>query len=250
MGKDLKPKDCVIDSFFGSTHPYNFCIKDASNVMNNLSRTKCDPWGFDCIGDNMNGFLKYTTSLFANPSEILDPSCTNNYPGDTPENILGNKYVIKTSTKCKSIATGKPVDRHIYINNTNNNEIFGIPMLPEESGILPASLSKATRINGSGFFYSSIQDGVPECSKVKVKCHLLDKYKKKYSGPSPYVYIAKNEIDSIRKNNNLVEVLEEFSNLNNNSNNILNNNNIINDAYYLLIGILILYVIFKMIHKK
>jgi hypothetical protein len=248
MSDELTKDDCVIDSFFGSTHPYNFCIKPASKIFipsEQRSDNECNTWGFNCIGDNMLGFGKYLSSLKSNPKNILDPACQDNYSGDSPENKLGNKYVIKTSTKCKT-NNGKIVDRYIYINNTNNNEIFGIPMLSEDSGILPASLSKATRINGSGFFYSLIQDGVPECSKVKVKCHLLDKYKKKYSGPSPSVNIAKSEIDSIRKNDNLVEVVEEFSNLNNN--NI--NNNIINDAYYLLIGILILYVIFKMIHKK
>lgn len=249
MSYELDASDCVIDSFFGNTHPYNFCISPASNIFiptEQRSDNECNPWGVDCIADNTNGFFKYIGSLFADPSNILDPACTNNYPGDTPENILGNKYVIKTSTKCQTV-NGEIVDRHIYINNTNNNEIFGIPMLPEDSGILPASLSKATRINGAGFFYSLFEDSVPDCSEVTVKCHLLDKYKNKYSGESNPIHIATSEIDSIRNSGNLVQ---GFSNLNNNSNNILNNNNIINDAYYLLIGIIILYIIFKMIHKK
>ena len=249
MSYQLDSSDCVIDSFFGSTHPYNFCIKPAAKVMKeSTNRDDCDKFGFNCIADNIVGFGKYSASLFANPSLILDPSCINDYPKDDPKNILGNKYVIKTSSKCIT-DNQEIVDRHIYINNTKNNEIFGIKLgdNPDNVGILPASLSKATRINGAGFFYSLIEDGLPNCEEVKVKCHLLDKYKDKYSGPSPPVHIAKNEIESIRKNNNLVE---GFSNniLDNNNNN--NNNNNINDAYYLLIAIIILYVIFKMIHKK
>ena len=178
MSYELDSSDCVIDSFFGNAHPYNYCIKPASEVMRDSTRRGCNDWGFDCIGDNIAGFGKYTGSLFANPSQILDANCTNNYPGDSPENTLGNKYVIKTGTKCIDKITNEKVDRYAYINNTSTNEIFGIEMLPEElNGILPASLSKATRINGAGFFYSLFEDSVPDCSEVTVKCLILDKYK-------------------------------------------------------------------------
>lgn len=248
MSYELTEDDCVIDSFYGTPHPYNFCIKPASEVMRESipPGISCEAWGTECIEYNMIGFGKYSESLFANPSQILDPSCQDDSDKNDIPNTLGNKYVIKTSSKCKTI-NGDLVPRHIYINNTSNNEIFGAPMLSENSGILPASLSKASRINGSGFFNSLIEDSIPDCSQVRVKCHLLDKYKNKYSGKSPLVNIAVNEIDTIRNSDNII--LEGFSNLNNN-NIILDNNNIINDVYYLLIGIIILYIIFKMIHKK
>ena len=247
--------DCTVDEFFGSGHPYNYCISTADDVLDKLgSRSGCNAWGTDCIEKNMAGFGKYIGALFANPEMILDSNCGKK---------LGNKYVLKTDTKCFDPLIQKQVDRYTYINNMDNNEIFGIEMLgnnPEGVGILPSSLSKATRINGGGLFSAIISDTEPECKKVKLKCHILNKYKKLYKGESNYVNIAVDEIENISDNiestindknhpDFVDEYSEGFSNFNN-FNNFNNNKDILNDTYYFLLALILLYVIFKIIHKK
>ena len=253
---DPNSDDCTVDEFFGSGHPYNYCISTADDVLDKSgSRSGCHWLGVNCIEKNMAGFGKYIGALFANPSQILDASC-----GEQ----LGNKYVLKTGTKCFDPLIQKQVDRYTYINNMDNNEIFGIEMLgdnPEGVGILPSSLSKATRINGGGLFSAIISETEPECKKVKLKCHILNKYKELYDGSSNYVHIAVDEIEKIsdedikdfindKNHDNYLDAYshgEGFSNINNNFN---TNKDILNDTYYFLLALILLYVIFKIIHKK
>lgn len=247
--------DCTIDEFFGSGHPYNYCISPADDVLDKSgSRSGCDIFGANCIEKNMAGFGKYMGALFTDPKEIIDNKC---------KKKIGNKYVLKTGTKCIDAITSEQVDRYTYINNMDNNEIFGIEMLgnnPDGVGILPSSLSKATRINGGGLFSAIISATEPECKKVKLKCHILNKYKKLYDGSSNYVHIAVDEIENISDNiediisktsdeNYAIAYNEGFSNINN-FNNFNTNKDILNDTYYFLLALILLYIIFKMIHKK
>ena len=52
MSNELTKDDCVIDSFFGNPHPYNFCIKNASNVMYNPSRAELFGLEWVDVGSN------------------------------------------------------------------------------------------------------------------------------------------------------------------------------------------------------
>tara|TARA_Y100000389_G_scaffold186488_1_gene206890 strand:- start:6028 stop:6819 length:792 start_codon:yes stop_codon:yes gene_type:complete len=254
--------DCTIDEFYGSGHPYNYCISTADDVLdktgsrgkNEKGKSNCELFGLDCIEKNIKGLGKYMGALFTDPKDILDKKC---------DKKLGNKYVLKTNTYCIDAINGKQVNRYTYINNMDNNEIFGIEMLgnnPDGVGILPSSLSKATRINGGGLFSAIISATEPECKKVKLKCHILNKYKKLYDGSSNYVHIAVDEIENISDNiediisktsdkNYAIAYTESFSNINN-LNNFNTNKDILNDTYYFLLALILLYVIFKIIHKK
>ena len=51
----------------------------------------------NCIKDNIIGFGKYLGSLFIKPDMILDNKVVDIFN----KNKLGNKYVMKTSSKCK-----------------------------------------------------------------------------------------------------------------------------------------------------
>lgn len=261
--RESNENDCIIDELYGSPHPYNFCISEADKVLDKSgSRTNCDLFGTNCIKKNMVGFGKYLGSLFGHPEMILDASCGKQ---------LGNKYVLKTNTKCVDENTETLVDRYTYINNMDNNKIFGISMLgdkPDQLGILPSSLSKATRINGAGLFTAITSEEIPQCKPIKLKCHLLNTHNKLYKGYSPYVHIDIDEINNISSNNkkdvanskdhNAYKINKEgFNNTNisNNSNNSINSNNfdkknILNDTYYFLLALILLYIIYKTIHKK
>ena len=72
----------------------------------------------------------------------------------------------------------------------------------DDVGILPSTLGKATRINGGGLFSAVINDTEPECKKVKLKCHILNKYK-----PKKLIIFSRDELKQhnmrlIFKNNN------------------------------------------------
>ena len=241
-------EDCRITSDFGEKHPYNFCIRPAEEVLG--KNKKCDDFGINCIKDNTFGLGKYIKGLFVNSKDILDSNCGQK---------LGNKYVMKTGSQCIDVSYQNKVDRYTYVNNTDNNKFFGMstPLSSDNAGILPASLSKATRINGGGFFFSLINDTFPECKEVKLRCHILNKNRKLYQGNSPCVHIPIDELDYIDPddiidptNDPCVEPMTNMSNNINMSNNNISNNNILNDSYYILLSLLLLFIIYKMLNKK
>ncbi len=264
--REAKKENCIIDDFFGSGHPYNYCISPAENVLDkDGSRKDCDWLGGNCIGKNMAGFGKYLGGLFGNPKMIID----NTKCGQK----LGNKYILKTNATCIDHLTEEEVDRYIYINNIEN-KFFGTTVEGDGMGILPLSFNKATRVNPAGFFFALTGNSKPKCKKVKLKCHILNKYKKLYEDDSDYVNISVDDIEKINQSDkvNIIEnkddddytiaysKKETFSNINKNLYNIPNNEsnnesnndnkNLLNESYYFLLALILLYIIYKMIHKK
>ena len=265
-----KADDCIIDDFFGSGHPYNYCISPADDVLDKSgSRKNCDWLGANCIQKNMAGFGKYLNGLFVgNPKKIIDTKCGQK---------LGNKYILKTNATCIDHLTDEEVDRYIYINNIEN-KFFGMTVEGDNMGILPLSFNKATRVNPVGLFSALIGTSKPKCKKVKLKCHILNKYKKLYEGDSDYVNLSVDDIGKINQSD-IVTIIEDnnhpdyaseyskketFSNINKNLYNIPNNEsnndnknymnndnkNLLNESYYFLLALILLYIIYKMIHKK
>ena len=143
--------DEMIEKFQPLANFYNAPVKNFIPFENDQNKT-CDWLGFNCIEKNLSGLGKYTAALFVDPSGILDTKCGQQ---------LGNKYVLKTGTKCRDAITGDLVDRYTYINNMDTN-IYGILVADDNTGILPSSLSKATRINGGGLFSAIISDTIKE----------------------------------------------------------------------------------------
>ena len=246
MPTSYDKNDCISDSFGGIGHNYNYCISPIEENIN--VKESCDAWGTDCISKNMKGLFKYSASLVYNPRQGLSEQCNSE---------LGNKYLQKTGTKCKDDNTGELVDRYVYINNMDTtNVITGRSSNKGSSGgILPAAVSSVTRIDPVGLLSAIAEDPTPNCKKVKVQCHVLNENNYLYSGPSPSANIATNEITDIVKSGNII--VEEFSNLNNNNNNnliqninLFKNNKKFEEFYYILLTSILLYLIYKLIHKK
>ena len=245
MPKSYDPDDCIANNFGGIGHNYNYCIAPIEENINVDS--ECDSWGTDCIAKNMGGLFKYASSLVYNPSQGLSTEC---------KQQLGNKYLQKTGTKCKDDKTGELVDRYVYINNMDTiNVITGRSSNRGSSGgILPAAVSSVTRIDPVGLLSAITEDATPDCKKVKVLCHVLNENNYLYEGPSPYAHIALDDLTDIAKTNNN-NIVEQFSNLNNNNNliqniNLFKNNKKFEEFYYILLTSIILYLIYKLIHKK
>lgn len=244
MPKSYDQNDCIANNFGGIGHNYNYCI---APIEENIKvHESCDSWGTDCIAKNMGGLFKYSASLVYNPRQGLSSHC---------KKELGNKYLQKTGTKCKDVNTGELVDRYVYINNMDTtNVITGRSSNSGNSGgILPAAVSSVTRIDPVGLLSAITEDAKPDCKKVKVQCHVLNENNYLYDDESPYVHIALDELTDIVKTSNLVE---QFSNLNNSNNdliqniNLFKNNKNFEEFYYILLTSIILYLIYKLIHKK
>jgi hypothetical protein len=232
--------DCIANNFGGIGHNYNYCTASTDELFD--TEGECDNWGTDCISKNIGGLFKYSSSLVYNPRQGLSEKC---------DYKLGNKYLQKTGTQCKDVDTGNLVNRYVYINNMDTTNVI-TGRSSNSGGILPAAVSSVTRIDPVGLLSAITEDSNPDCKKVKVQCHVLNKDNNLYNGSSPYVHIAVDELSDIVKTNNIIE---QFSNLNNNNNiiqniNLFKNNKKLEEFYYILLTSIILYLIYKLIHKK
>ena len=245
MATSTNPADCINKGFGGIGHDYNYCIAPVEEIIE--ADKPCKPWGTDCVGRNVGGLFKYASSMVYNPGNAISKACRQK---------LGNKYLQKTGTQCKDVNTGELVDRHVYINNMDTiNVITGRSSNSGSSGgILPAAVSSVTRIDPVGLLSAITEDATPDCKKVKVQCHVLNENNYLYEGSSPYAHIAVDELTDIERTNNIVE---QFSNLVNNNNNdlikninLFKNNKKFEEFYYILLTSILLYLIYKLIHKK
>ena len=235
-----KAEDCIVDSFGGRGHTYNECIKSPDKV---IEKCKNDSMGYDCISKNMGGLLKYAQGMILDPKDVISNSKCGRK--------LGNKYVMKTGSKCKDINNNNTlVEKYTYINNMDTiSLVTGRP----SNSIFESAISKISKINPTGIFGAIVDNSQPECKEVRVQCHVRNEEGELYDQISNPVHISLDEINNIGSNN-LIEI-ESFNNYNKkiNYSKIENNNKInkqINDAYYLLLSLLMLYLVFKLIHKK
>ena len=221
--------DCTIDKFGGKAHDYNYCIKPINQQVGS-----CEPHGTECISQNMRGLFNYAGSLVYSPGMAISQECSGQ---------LGNKYLQKTGTKCKDILTNNSVDRYKYINNMETtNVITGRSSGGSSGGLIPATISSITKINPVGILSAITEESEPKCKKVKVKCHILNDNNILYNGESEEKHIAIKDIQEISQSNRN-NIVEGFSNLN-------NENKKLDEFYYILITCILLYLIYKLIHKK
>tara|TARA_B100001093_G_scaffold516426_2_gene595169 strand:- start:570 stop:1367 length:798 start_codon:yes stop_codon:yes gene_type:complete len=257
---------CIVSDFGGHAHPYGYCVKPMEQMID---------WGKYNSGSSMNlnalqayagGAINYATSLVSDPTNALAYECLQK---------LGNKYLLKTNSKCSN---GNYI--HKYINNMQFYNIITQRPSTGNDGIIPAAVGSATKINALGIFEAIVGESIPECVKVQVPCHLVysNEPEKNYFGYSPQVYITKDDYNKIKSEGMEITLIEDFTNINNdinnndndNNNNYNDNNNndndndleifskynnIINDnilinTYLLLITLFLMYLIFKLLNKK
>jgi hypothetical protein len=195
---------CIISDFGGKGHPYSFCIKN----MNQMVAPKVEPeeTGLRKTSKYVAGILNYGEGLLCSPEKSVRKRC---------ENILGNRYVLKTGQKCQKVdatdgsITDELKDLHKYI----NNESDGDNVLTDGNtdggglcnGIIPSTLGSVGKINAFGILGAFIGPTTPLCMEAKVKCHIVDKNNdKEFTGFSPPVYLNICDLYNHVKNNDLV----------------------------------------------
>lgn len=257
--------ECVVDAPI--EHPYSWCVKPAIGEGDTIidPNIPANSMGSDKTEELVRGTFILTSALVLSPGEAMRDVCkdTNDSSGK-----IGNKYVLKTGTEC--MHNGSLVPRYKYINN----------MAAPTSGLIPAAMGSALKINGMGILNALMGESTPKCSKVKLKCHVVKKTGRDTAQPyfdnSTEVYIPDDELEDIRYNDagDIVAGSESFENLyesiaqylNDNKEyfatmNILNskvnsdvgiafNNQSLVKMYYLSLSLLMAYIMFKFINKN
>tara|TARA_B100001093_G_scaffold329801_1_gene314833 strand:- start:586 stop:1338 length:753 start_codon:yes stop_codon:yes gene_type:complete len=246
------PNKCIVSGFGGSAHPYNYCVKPLDQMIDYDRLKGAGSMNMKALEEYASGAINYATSLVSNPSRALANECLNK---------LGNKYFLKTESKC---ADGNNI--HKYINNMDYYNIITGRKSSGNDGIIPAAVSSATKINALGVFNAIIGEAVPECVKVTAPCHIVDKKNSynSYFGYSPGVHISKSDYESlVNDGENITLINEPFSNINKSDSNInksdsnikllnakLFKNDVLSNVYIIsLIGFLLL-ITYKLMHKK
>ena len=258
----------------GINHPYNGCVKDTDEM---IKLPPCDKWGGRCMGAVTNGAINYLASTVIDAGSSISDKCNN---------LFGNQYVIKTNVKCNTDSgscSEQPV--HEYIDNVGSyNFITG--RYEKKMGVIPASINSATKINPIGLIQSFYDETEPTCEKKHVKCNVVNSkdIEPDYVGmtsplcfrkdaSSKNMFKAKDGFANINEfiNNNksliiqnnrffdndkndidyLNEIEKNINNINNIDLDLFNkfNHDILIKMYYLGFSLILIFIIFKIIHK-
>jgi len=166
---------------------------------------------------------------------------------------LGPKFYVKTAGKCKDVATQKIVPRYIYIDNVPDGNIplissgLGVNF-SEFRGLLPGILEDAGALNPMSMFSAFQQGATPDCKEVNFPVQGDDRSNHPTSG---HVAVAEiNEYNAVRnrtegflsgnrmlrgekRKNKSKKQVPQFANM-----------------YLTGFGVLLVYLMYRMIHKK
>ena len=88
---------------------------------------------------------------------------------------LGDKYFIKTGTKCTDVTTNSLKDRSMYINNVPDGSIpfvssvFGGKHYTQFEGLIPGALGNFERIKPYKFFQAFLEGHAPNCVPITLE---------------------------------------------------------------------------------
>ena len=205
-----------------------------------LKMNMSDEGSWSAIGRDLKGLLAYIQLLTAGggPAQV-DPS-----------EPLGDRFTVKTIGKCKS--GGESVDRSIFVNNIPDGSIPFIEgtegTLPK--GLIPGVMNNLSQMNPASIFGAFKEDTEPPCSEVNLLLKDNDgHYEKK-------AYIANSEIKKISPCVFASSVNpktgqgcgESFANRRKRDISEMPEDPLIK-TYYTSIGLLMLYILVKLMHK-
>jgi len=201
------------------------------------------------MGRNISGLIAYT--------ELLVTGKTKASKTGQP---LGNKFFLQTGAKCKDKSTGSIVDRYIYINNVPDGSIPFITSGMDVNfttfrGLVPGTMSNVAKINPLQILQSFVAGTNPDCQPLTMETITSNNIKGRDTKHVTTVDIQnmspcwfsnkKNPITNER-------CREAFSNLENSYSEYSNDNieELITNLYFSSLGVLGLYILFKLYEKK
>ena len=151
-----------------------------------------DSGSISALGKDINGIINYVELLVTGRGDA------NKNNGGRP---LGDRFFLKTGGQCKDQATGKLVDRYMYIDNVPDGAIpfvssgIGYKFTTFE-GLIPGILSDIDKINPMDMFKAFSQDSEPACREIT-----LETINKEGNIGSETRFLPLDEINVIEANN-------------------------------------------------
>ena len=267
----MSPNKCVSQNTI--SHPYSYCIKPTDEMLGNAKSNK---YGFDRTLATASGLITYATGLFSD-NKVISREC---------KGILGNKYVLETGVTCKN---GEQRHAYINNTGCTNmltgRKSGGCGSIPAALG--SASKINGTGIL-KAFTGEATPDCVKVKMKCHIVDPKTKNLHSSYDGSnfdSGYVNISKDEIADIQQHDddaikcvkdssqlngiddiknihqcftNMYEEVDKYLKDNPNSYSLDsknekpnndNNDNIIN-AYYVVLSMFLLFLVYKLQFKK
>ena len=263
---------CIVDDTGEVKHPYAYCIKPLDQMIDyEKIRKRSSATNMVGVTEGAQGLVNYATALVSDPRNAIANDCTGQW---------GNKYVLRSKIKCKNMDE----NIHTYINNVVDYNYL-TEREDEAIGIIPATISSAVKINGLPLINALYEEPQQDCIKVKLPCHLIDKnnHLNNYSGYVEDVPIKVSQYDELEATGRIEPTPEQrafrenlrdqnsegYSNLYESIYNYLDNNpnllpsqnfeinknsnfdkDLLFNLYYLFLSVFLLFLLFKIIHKK
>ena len=166
---------------------------------------------------------------------------------------LGPRFYVKTAANCKDVKTKKVVPRYIYIDNVPDGKIplissgLGVDF-KEFRGLLPGILEDAGSLNPMSIFAAFGQGATPDCKEVKFPVQGDDRANHPTSGHVAIAEINAYEADQKRAEGFLSgnRILRGEKRKKKSKNTIP----IFANMYFTGFGLLLVYLMYKMMHKK
>ena len=237
---------------------YNY----ASNIKAPRAIGMSDEGSFGALADDIGGLIAYIELLVTGKSKA-----------SVTGQPLGNRFFLPTDANCKDISTGKIVKRSLYVNNIPDGTIPGLSAalggtgFEDLRGLLPGVLSNLNNIHPLQVLTSFTTGSNPDCQLIRMPTMTA----KNVPGVES-AYVTNNDIGSmnpewfldgkpvISENFNAMHI----SNLSEENNNLFNKStlneskidyskmpdNLLVKIYFTSLGLLGLYIFFKMMKKK
>jgi hypothetical protein len=209
----------------------------------------------DAMAKNVAGIINYVELLVAGGGPASDTG-----------GPLGPKFYVKTAGKCKDIATKAVVSRYIYIDNVPDGNIplissgLGVSF-KEFRGLLPGILEDTGALNPMSIFAAFQQGATPDCKEVNFPVQGDDRANYPTSG-----HVAVAEINEYEAGQKLSMGGKSAAYKKLLSEGFLSGNRILRgekrkkkskttvpvfaNMYFTGLGILLVYLMYKMTHKK
>jgi len=147
----------VEERLLGPSYPYWKNIKTPSQIG------MSDKGSLSAMGKDIDGLVQYV--------EVL---VTGNSNASTTGGPLGNKFFLQTGGKCNDIKTNNDVDRYIYVNNVPNGNIPFISSgldtnFSEFKGLIPGVMSNLNVLNPFTIMQAFMSGSTPACQEITLQ---------------------------------------------------------------------------------
>ena len=153
----LKDVNGVQEKYLGPDYPYWKNIKSPSQLG------MSDAGNLKTLGKNVDGLIQYVEVLVSGKSGASKTG-----------GPLGNKFFLKTGGKCVAEDTNEKVDRYIYINNV---PLGNVPFISDGMGtnfsdfrgLIPGTMTNMNTMNPFAMIQAFMSGSTPPCQNITLE---------------------------------------------------------------------------------